>query len=81
MVVYVPRPGLSVNEVTVVDWLVSNGEVVEEGDQICDLGTDKTELSIEAPASGVLTHTAAVDDVLAVGAELGRITPSGPDSP
>jgi pyruvate/2-oxoglutarate dehydrogenase complex dihydrolipoamide acyltransferase (E2) component len=76
VVVQVPRPGLSVNEVTVVGWLVADGETVEEGDSICDLGTDKTEMSIEAPASGVLTHTAAVDDVLEVGAELGRITPS-----
>jgi pyruvate/2-oxoglutarate dehydrogenase complex dihydrolipoamide acyltransferase (E2) component len=76
VVVQVPRPGLSVNEVTVVGWVVADGETVEEGDLICDLGTDKTEVSIEAPASGVLTHTAAVDDVLEVGAELGRITPS-----
>ena len=76
VVIQVPRPGLSVNEVTVVGWLVADGETVEEGDLICDLGTDKTELSIEAPASGVLTHTAVVDDVLEVGAELGRITPS-----
>ena len=74
-IVYVPRPGLSVNEVTVVEWLVSDGETVEEGDLICDLATDKVDTSIEAPASGVLTHTAAVDDVLEVGAELGRITP------
>lgn len=76
VVVQVPRPGLSVNEVTVVGWAVADGETVAEGDLICDLGTDKTELSIEAPASGVLSHTAAVDDVLEVGAELGRITPS-----
>jgi pyruvate/2-oxoglutarate dehydrogenase complex dihydrolipoamide acyltransferase (E2) component len=50
VVVYVPRPGLSVSEVTVVDWVVSNGEVVEEGDQICDLGTDKTELGRITPS-------------------------------
>jgi pyruvate/2-oxoglutarate dehydrogenase complex dihydrolipoamide acyltransferase (E2) component len=75
VVIYVPRPGLSVNEVTVVDWLVADGEAVESGDPVCELGTDKTELSIESPADGVLTHSAAIDDVLEVGAELARVTP------
>jgi pyruvate/2-oxoglutarate dehydrogenase complex dihydrolipoamide acyltransferase (E2) component len=73
--VQVPRLGLSVDEVTVVAWLVEDGNTVEEGDLICDLGTDKTETSIEAPTSGILRHTAAVDDVLEVGAELGQIAP------
>jgi pyruvate/2-oxoglutarate dehydrogenase complex dihydrolipoamide acyltransferase (E2) component len=76
VVVYVPRPGLSVSEVTLVGWLVADGDTVAAGELICDLGTDKTERSVEAPAAGVLTHTAVVDDVLAVGAELGRVTPN-----
>jgi pyruvate/2-oxoglutarate dehydrogenase complex dihydrolipoamide acyltransferase (E2) component len=76
VLIQVPRLGLSVDEVTVVTWLVDDGDTVEEGDPICDLGTDKAETSIEAPASGILRHTAAVDDVLEVGAELGRISSS-----
>lgn len=75
VVIYVPRPGLSAHEVTVVDWLVADGETVDKGDLICDLGTDKTTVSVEASAAGVLSHSAAVDDVLEIGAELARIAP------
>jgi pyruvate/2-oxoglutarate dehydrogenase complex dihydrolipoamide acyltransferase (E2) component len=74
VVVYAPRPGLSVSEVAVNEWLVPDGAVVAEGDEICELETDKVAVMVEAPASGVLRHTAAEEDVLAVGAELGRIT-------
>lgn len=71
--IFTPRPGLSVTEVEVVEWIVPDGATVTEGQPICTLGTDKVDVEVEAPAGGVLRHIAAVSAVLQVGAELGRI--------
>jgi pyruvate/2-oxoglutarate dehydrogenase complex dihydrolipoamide acyltransferase (E2) component len=72
-VVYAPRPGLSVSEVEVAEWIVPDGGSVAEGQPICTLATDKVEVEVEAPSAGVLRHVAALNAVLPVGAELARI--------
>ena len=41
-------------EATVVAWHKSPGDHVEEGEPVVAVETDKVELEIEAPASGVL---------------------------
>ena len=71
--IIVPRLGLSVTEVTFAEWLFEAGEKVNEGEAICLVESDKTQLEIEAPATGVLSPVAAEDEVYKVGASIGAI--------
>ncbi len=69
----VPRLGVAVSEVTIVEWLVADGASVTEGQAILTVATDKTEVEIEAPGSGVLRHGAELDVEYEVGAVIGSI--------
>lgn len=65
--VIVPQLGLTVTEVTIIEWLVGDGSVTTEGDPLVTLATDKVEQEIPAPASGTVRHRAAVEDIVQVG--------------
>ena len=57
------------------EWLVEDGAIVEEGQPIYSLETDKSVQEIEAPASGRLSQKVAADETYPVGTEIGEITP------
>ena len=60
--------------VTVVEWKVSAGDKVAEGQVVAVVETAKAATEVEAPATGVLLNISAVPgDEVAVGAVLGRI--------
>jgi pyruvate/2-oxoglutarate dehydrogenase complex dihydrolipoamide acyltransferase (E2) component len=71
--IVVPRLGVTVTEVTVVEWLVDEGKRISQGDPILLVATDKVESEIPAPASGVLRRAAAPEEVHPVGAVIGSI--------
>jgi 2-oxoglutarate dehydrogenase E2 component (dihydrolipoamide succinyltransferase) len=72
--ILVPKAGMSMVEATVVAWRKSPGDHVEAGEPIVELETDKVELQVEAPATGVLREIlVAADEDVAVGATLGLI--------
>ncbi len=52
--VVMPKLGATMEEGTIVSWLVQVGETVEEGDPIAEVQTDKIILEIEAETTGVL---------------------------
>jgi 2-oxoglutarate dehydrogenase E2 component (dihydrolipoamide succinyltransferase) len=52
--VRLPYMGVSVAEATLVGWHKAVGDHVEEGDPLCDVGTDKADTEVEAPATGTL---------------------------
>ncbi len=52
--VYMPKFGMTQTEATVVRWLRQEGDVVEQGDPLLEVETDKVLMEVEAPASGVL---------------------------
>jgi pyruvate/2-oxoglutarate dehydrogenase complex dihydrolipoamide acyltransferase (E2) component len=65
---------MSMVEATVIAWRKAPGDRVEAGEPIVELETDKVELQVEAPASGVLREIfVAADGDAAVGATLGLI--------
>ena len=75
--IVLPKEGMNMVEATVVAWRKSPGEHVEKGEPIVAIETDKVELEIEAPVSGVLKEVlVAVDEDAPVGATLGLIEPS-----
>jgi pyruvate dehydrogenase E2 component (dihydrolipoamide acetyltransferase) len=52
--VIMPKMGDAMEEGTIVQWLVSEGDEVEEGDPIAEIETDKAQMEIEAEDSGTL---------------------------
>ena len=71
-----PQMGESVTEGTILEWHVSEGQEVAEGDTVVEVSTDKIDAEVPAPASGVITKLmAAVDDTVEVGPGAGADRP------
>jgi Pyruvate/2-oxoglutarate dehydrogenase complex, dihydrolipoamide acyltransferase (E2) component, and related enzymes len=71
--ILLPKIGFSMNEGTLTEWLVENGAMVEKGQPLYSLESDKSVNEVEAPASGRLRIIATVGEVYKVGAVLGEI--------
>ena len=71
----IPKLQMSATEGTLAEWLVEDGAVVEAGQPIYALETDKSVQEIEAPESGKLTQKAAAGETYPVGTEIGEISP------
>ncbi|OBI03615.1 dihydrolipoamide acyltransferase [Mycolicibacter nonchromogenicus] len=65
--VRIPKPGDAITEAELTAIHVADGETVEEGDPLYTLATDKVEMDIEAPASGVVAWKVAVGGTYGVG--------------
>ena len=52
--VKMPKLGQTVEEAEIVQWLKQEGDLVNEGDALFTVQTDKAEIEYESPASGVL---------------------------
>ena len=52
--VFIPKLGQTVEEVTLVKWLVADGSKVEQGQEILEVETDKAVFPVEAAARGVI---------------------------
>jgi len=73
-----PEMGESVTEGTVLEWHVSEGESVEEGQTMVEVSTDKVDAEVPAPASGTVTKLMVqVDEEVDVGKPLAEIDPNG----
>ncbi|GAA3385008.1 biotin/lipoyl-containing protein [Cryptosporangium minutisporangium] len=72
--VQVPKLTMATTEVTFLEWLVEDGQPVEEEQPIYVVATDKVENEVAAPASGILRHgTAEPEEVYPVGTEIAAI--------
>ena len=73
----VPVLGESITEATVAKWLKNTGDAVEADEPIVELETDKVNLEVPSPITGVLTEITAKDgSVVEVGALLGSVSES-----
>lgn len=52
--IIMPKLGLTMEEGTLVQWLVSEGDRVVEGQAILEVETDKVTMEVEAPAAGTM---------------------------
>jgi pyruvate/2-oxoglutarate dehydrogenase complex dihydrolipoamide acyltransferase (E2) component len=67
----IPAYGMADTDSVVVRWLRDPGELVEEGDPVVDIETNKAEVSLESPARGVLgPHLVEPDAEVATGTVL-----------
>ena len=72
--VQVPALGESVVEGNVARWLVAEGDFVEVDQIVVELTTDKVDIEIPSPVSGVIEKIlVAVDEDVAVGADIAII--------
>src|SRR3954452_14440562 len=74
--IQMPAMGESVTEGTVLEWHVSEGDQVSEGDTVVEVSTDKVDAEVPAPADGVITRILAQpDDEVKVGQALAELAP------
>ena len=74
--VNLPSLGETVEEGEVLSWLVGIGDVVEEGEPIVLVSTDKAALEINADAAGRLTRQLVAEgDRVIPGAPIAEIEP------
>src|SRR3954449_6901612 len=72
--IQMPAMGESVSEGTVLEWHVSEGETVEEGQTVVEVSTDKVDAEVPAPASGKITKILAqADEEVQVGQALAEM--------
>jgi 2-oxoglutarate decarboxylase len=75
--VSLPEMGESVTEGSIVEWRVKPGQWVESGATLVDVTTDKVDVEVPAPASGIVVSVAAGEgDTVAVGGLLAEIDTS-----
>ena len=73
--IVVPVLGESITEATVSKWLKNEGDTVEVDEPIVELETDKVNLEVPSPVSGILSKINSKDgSVVEVGALLGSIS-------
>ena len=74
----VPTLGESVTEATVSKWLKSQGEKVSADEPLVELETDKVNVEVPSPISGVLGNiTVKEGETVNVGSLLGTVDSSG----
>ena len=76
--ILVPALGESITEATVAKWLKNTGDSVDADEPIVELETDKVNLEVPSPITGVLTEINSKDgSVVEVGALLGSVSEKG----
>ena len=76
--IIVPVLGESITEATVSKWLKKEGETVDEDEPIVELETDKVNLEVPSPVSGILKEINSKDgSIVEVGAVLGFVSENG----
>ena len=76
--IVVPVLGESITEATVAKWLKKTGDTVEADEPIVELETDKVNLEVPSPITGVLTEINSQDgSTVEVGALLGSVSENG----
>jgi len=76
--IVVPVLGESITEATVSKWLKNTGDAVEVDEPIVELETDKVNLEVPSPVTGVLSAINSKDgSVVEVGALLGSVSENG----
>ena len=79
--IVVPVLGESITEATVSKWLKNEGDAVNIDEPIVELETDKVNLEVPSPISGILSEINSRDGTtVEVGALLGSVSENGADA-
>lgn len=69
-------PESSEGEGEIIVWLVEDGDIVEAGQPVVEVGLAKVELEIVSPVAGVIKLMAAEGDVVEAEAVIATVTPA-----
>jgi pyruvate dehydrogenase E2 component (dihydrolipoamide acetyltransferase) len=72
--VVMPRLSDTMEEGTILRWLVRDGEPVRRGQELVEIETDKATMTYESDLDGIIRHVAAEGDTLPVGALIARVS-------
>ena len=76
--VVLPQWGTTMEDATIVEWTVAEGDAVRVDQVLCVIETDKVNAEIVSPADGVVGPLlVAPEDVVVVGQALTTITTGG----
>jgi pyruvate/2-oxoglutarate dehydrogenase complex dihydrolipoamide acyltransferase (E2) component len=73
MTLKLPKMAVSMQEGTLVEWLVQSGDVVTVGQPIYVIETEKTSSEVESPFAGEITTLVAVGQSYKVGTPIAEI--------
>ena len=73
----IPPIGESITEVTLGEWIVEDGQFVEEGDELVEVESDKATLPLPAEQSGTIKIIASEGDDLEIGAVVAELDTEG----
>ena len=76
-----PKLGLTMEEGTILEWLVEDGTTIAPGMPVLRIETDKVESDVEASAGGRFVRAAAVGDTFPCGAVIGYLLAEGEQPP
>jgi pyruvate dehydrogenase E2 component (dihydrolipoamide acetyltransferase) len=80
--IVMPRLSDTMEEGTILSWLIADGEHVRRGQELVEIETDKANMTYESDQEGVLKTIAAEGDTLPVGAAIAHIgAHNGADDP
>ncbi len=79
--VTLPKLGLTMEEGTLEEWLVNDGDVIEVGTPLLRLATDKIDVDVEAEAEGIIARAVPNGTTLPPGAVLGWLLAPGESAP
>src|SRR5271166_4787838 len=79
--IVMPRLSDTMEEGTILSWLIPDGEQVSRGQELVEIETDKANMTYESDQEGVLQRIAAEGDTLPVGAVIARIGGDDPGAP
>lgn len=76
--IIMPALGMAQDVGVLLRWLKEEGETIQAGEALMEVATDKVDVQVEAPASGVLAGVSAqAGDEIPVGQVIGFIVASG----
>jgi pyruvate dehydrogenase E2 component (dihydrolipoamide acetyltransferase) len=76
--IVMPRLSDTMEEGTILSWLVADGDQVKRGQELVEIETDKANMTYESDQEGILETLAAEGDTLPVGAPIARVGEDGP---
>jgi pyruvate dehydrogenase E2 component (dihydrolipoamide acetyltransferase) len=77
-----PKVDMDQETGTVVEWLKTNGDRVQQGETILVIETDKIAIDVEAPGTGILNGISAhPGDVIPIGTVIAYILEEGEEAP
>lgn len=74
--VMIPKMGMSTVEVDLTQWFVKVGDIVEVGDELAEVESEKANFTIESEVAGrIVEINVALNDTVDVGAVICLIEP------